>query len=161
MKEISLTQGKMALVDEQDYERVVAMKWFAVNHRGHWYAGHNIKHQGRTSFLYMHRFILNCQPGQEVDHINHDGLDNCRCNLRLCTSSQNLANSRKQTRPTSSRFKGVHWHTRTGRWIAQIKYHGQIYHLGSFDSEEDAALVYNTKAQELFDEFTHLNDLSK
>jgi len=159
MSEIPLTQGKVALVDEQDYERVVAMKWHAALGRGGWYAVHGIRHQGRTALLRMHRFVLNCQSGQEVDHINHDGLDNRRCNLRLCTRSQNVANSRKTKNNTSSRFKGVYWDTYYKRWRAQIGHNGQKHYLGSFDSEENAARTYNTKALELFGEFALLNKI--
>jgi len=155
MREIALTQGKIALVDDEDYERVSARNW-CVTYIGRriWYASASLT---RNTHIMMHRVILNCQPGQHIDHINHDGLDNRRCNLRLCTHSQNQANNRKQLRPTSSRFKGVGWRTREKCWGAKIKYQGRRLWLGLFSSEEEAARAYNAKAQELFGEFAYLN----
>jgi len=154
MKEIPLTQGRVALVDDDDYERVSQLKWHTQHVRRQWYALASPTH---NTNIMMHRYLLGCPPGQEVDHINHDGLDNRRRNLRLCTNSQNQANNRKQLRPTSSRFKGVAWYAREERWQAKVKHRGRSFWLGLFDSEEEAARAYNTKAQELFGEFAYLN----
>lgn len=156
MPEIPLTQGKVALVDEQDYERVAVLKWHARRtKRNYWYA---VASPAQNIHVYMHRVILGCQPGQQVDHINHDGLDNRRRNLRLCSHSQNLANSRPR-RNTSSRFKGVSWDTYYKCWRARICHNERKHHLGRFDSEEEAARAYNVKAQELFGEFALINNI--
>jgi len=153
MREVPLTKGRVALVDDEDYERVAALKWYVAGSRRRiWYARRDFS----GSSITMHRFILNCQPGQEVDHVNHDGLDNRRCNLRLCSHSENMANGRKR-KGASSPYKGVCWHVRRKRWQAQVTYHGRQHHLGRFDSEEEAACAYNAKALELFGEFAYLN----
>ena len=103
----------------------------------------------------MHRVVL---PGFEMlDHINHDGLDNRRENLRPCTASQNHANQRKRTEHTSSKYKGVHWAKDRNKWRASICVEGRWYKLGAFNTEEEAATVYNAAAQKAFGVFAGLN----
>jgi hypothetical protein len=104
----------------------------------------------------MHRQITSAPPGLVVDHINHNGLDNRKDNLRLCTRAQNALNQRPR-KGTSSRYKGVYWHERDKRFYAQISHKGRRYHLGSYKSEIQAAKAYDKKAKELFGEFAHLN----
>jgi hypothetical protein len=157
MREIQLTNGAVTIVDDEDYARLSVYRWRARYHRRRtWYAM-----RGWSPTISMHRYILDCLPGQEVDHINHDGLDNRRCNLRLCTNSQNQANSQKRAGATSSRFKGVGWHIRERRWMARIRHCGQLCWLGYFDTEEEAARAYNAKAQELFGGFACLNGVEE
>ena len=105
----------------------------------------------------MHRRILNAQTGQEVDHANHNGLDNCRENIRLCTKNQNQWNQNKHQRRTSSRFKGVSWKGRNKKWCAQVQFNGKNIHLGLFTDDESAARVYDEAAKRLFGEFAKLN----
>src|ERR1700745_3514525 len=103
MQEIPLTQGKVALVDDEDYELVAQYKWHAhVTWDKKWYAK---THSGK---LTMHKFLLNPPSDMEVDHVNGDGLDNRRQNLRICNSTQNKGNMRKQD-GRSSIYKGVSW----------------------------------------------------
>lgn len=151
-KEIGLTKGKVAQVDDGDYEMLMALgkKWhvsdgYAVN-----------LHLGR-----LHRFLLGAPDGVMVDHRNGDTLDNRRDNLRLCTNSQNQAN-RQRSRGVSP-FKGVCWQKRTngtGSWKAQLVIEGNVVYLGVFGTDLEAAAAYNAAALSHFGEFAHLNDLS-
>src|SRR6185369_10082175 len=109
MKRIKLTQGKCALVDDEDFERVSQFKWVADKDKNNlWYASRHFPlGNGKRTTQKMHTFILNGL--KKVDHKNSDGLDNQKHNLRPATTSQNGANRRKQARKTSSVFKGVWW----------------------------------------------------
>lgn len=154
MKEIPLTQGKVALIDDEDFEAVSAVKWYAQHNRVLYAASK------RGRIVYMHRLILGAPPGVQVDHINGDGLDNRRANLRLCSNSQNHANLRKRTE-TSSRFKGVYWNKARRKWHAQIKANQRTFYLGLFDSEEAAGAAYDRAATEHFGTFSRLNDIER
>lgn len=105
----------------------------------------------------MHRVILNTPKGMESDHINGDGLDNRRCNLRICTTSQNQQNQQTQSRIKSSGFKGVNWAKRANKWVARIVIAKKEMWLGSFDSELKAALAYDNAAKKYFGEFSKTN----
>ncbi len=117
MKQINLTQGKVALVDDADYIWLNQWKWYAVNFRGHFYAAR--KEKGRH--LYMAREILGLgrEDKRQVDHKNHSALDNRRANIRICTHLENLRNQ-KPYQNSSSRFKGVYYYKKTEKWLAQI-----------------------------------------
>ena len=158
MKEILLTQGKVALVDDEDFERINQHKWYAYNNHGYqWYARREIKKpNGKRTTQCMHRVIMKVKKGQELDHRNHDGLDNRKCNLRICTRAQNSMNRKKQ-RETSSRYKGVDWLKQRNKWRARIKVNQKSIHLGCFLLEPDAAKAYDAKAKELFGEFAYFN----
>jgi hypothetical protein len=165
MKTIALTKGKVALVDDEDFEALNQLSWQASRspYSSSWYAARYVYMGGgrknrRCRTEIMHRVIMNALPGTFVDHINHDGLDNRRCNLRLCTKRENRLNSRK-TKKGCSKYKGVGWCPRRKRWTARIKWLGTQKMLGRFEEEEDAAIVYNVAAQLLFGEFAFLNDV--
>lgn len=159
VKEIQLTQGKVALVDDDDFERVSMHKWHAAKGRAAahvlWYARTRDKNADRK--IPLHRFILGLERGQLIDHKDGDGLNCQRENLRPATNEQNGANRSKQF--SASRFKGVTaWRCRGDfKWRAQIQHLGKGTHLGLFDSEEDAARVYDAKAREFFGEFARTN----
>lgn len=152
MKKINLMLGRFALVDNSDYEKVSKFKWYADKGSRTYYA--KMVGGGKR----MHRFILGLRKNSrlEVDHINNDGLDNRRSNLRLCNRSQNLQNARKRLR-ASSGFKGVCWHKQNKRWFAYIQKNKKFISLGTFKKEKEAALAYNYKSKELFGEFACLN----
>lgn len=156
MKEIPLTQGYVALVDDEDFERVNAFKWFAVRDKRKVYARRSGERVGKSRLnVHMHRFILGCD--KQVDHIDDNGLNNQKRNLRLANDSQNRANQRKQSRPTTSKFKGVSWHRAANAWVAQIGVNGTRKHIGTFKDEVDAAQAYNFMAEEIFGEFASYN----
>jgi hypothetical protein len=158
MKKIPLTQGKFALVDDEDYELVSKFKWCAWKSHGNiFYAQRNSKTKNGWRPLLMHTFLM---KEKGIDHINNIGTDNRRENLRLCNQSQNTANARKH-KNCSSKFKGVCWHKCANKWFAQIHEKGTEIYLGLFEKEIDAAKAYNKKALELFGEFARLNIIKK
>jgi len=159
---LPLSQNKFAIVDAEDYHRLSKYKWclsrtphtnYAMRRtKGKRVKGKRVK---RKSIM-MHRFILNAPRHLVVDHINHNGLDNRKKNLRLCTRAQNNRNSRSFRKKTS-RYKGVSWDKRRKRFLACIRCNGKYYYLGRFKSETDAAKAYDRKARELFGQFAFLN----
>lgn len=151
---IPLTRGQFALIDTSDYDRVSEYKWASLGRGRLFYASSH--ERGSNKNLPMHRLVLNAPKGMQVDHINCDGLDNRRANLRLCTTSQNCQNQRRQLGSTSG-YKGVCWSRQDYCWIAYIKLNSVRRHLGSFDTAEKAAKAYDKAALELFGEFARPN----
>jgi HNH endonuclease len=156
MKAIPLTQGKVALVDDADFEWLSQWKWQAVLEGHVWYAIRTDRSGDRERKVKMHRLIMGEPEGVEIDHQDGDGLNNQRGNLRQATHSQNHQNRRK-IRGCSSKYKGVSWHKLCKRWQAYIKLSGVRRHLGLFKSEKVAALAYDFAARDLFGEFAKLN----
>lgn len=150
--------GHTVLFDEADREIVMPLKWHVMASRpgGPLYASANVYVNDKRTKAKMHRLVVKAPQGAIVDHINGDGLDNRRANLRLVTASQNLMNSRKPRRG-NQRFKGVSFNKQAGRWCAYIKQDGHKRYLGHFSSEEDAARAYDTAAAKQFGEFARLN----
>jgi len=160
-REIPLTQGKIALVDEEDYAFLSQFHWTAIKRPRGWHAFRMRKVMVNVwRPLYMHRVILGEPKGLLVDHRNGDGLDNRRHNLRSCTKSQNGQNRQNLQPNKSSRFLGV-CKKRHNRWLVQI--HPRIngttikINVGSFVDEEDAARAYDEMALRYFGEFAALN----
>lgn len=149
MKSIPLTKGMVALIDDCDYELITRYSWRAKEHGRTFYAfakGKKIKQ--------MHRLIL---PNVEsVDHIDGNGLNNCRNNLRAAIHQQNCFNRKKNLKGTS-RYKGTHWHKKMGKWASGIRVNQKAIWLGAFDDEQDAALAYDTAAMKYFGAFANLN----
>lgn len=112
---------------------------------------------GVPQTLYLHRLIMNPPDGYQVDHINGNGLDNRRENLRLCTQSQNNFNC--DSARGKSKFKGVSWEPKTKKWSAYIQVNKKKRRLGMYASEEEAALAYNRAALEIAGEFAKLNEV--
>lgn len=157
MKQIKLTQGKVAIVDNEDFERLNKYKWYANYMHKYWYVVRNIKkNKGKQKTEFMHRVIMNVPDYLEIDHINHNGLDNRRCNLRVCTRSENNMN-RRPRKGTSSYYKGVCWDKRSKKWIVRIQSNKKCIYLGCFNNEIVAAHFYDMKAKKLFGEFAYLN----
>lgn len=152
-KEISLTQGKVALIDRDDYARASAFSWYAFpanRNKTKWYARGNVN--GREMFL--HTFISPPPNGQFTDHRNQNGLDCRRRNLRFATYSQNGYNTPKRKTNTSG-YKGV-WKC-DSRWVASIRVNGRARYGGRHLTPEQAARAYDAMALEVAGEFAVLN----
>lgn len=153
---IPLTQGMYAIVDMVDSERVNKYEWHAHRQRNITYAMGQTKIAGRWIHINMGRFILGVKGGI-IDHINGDGLDNRRENLRVCSCAQNAQNKMKgTTRTFSSKYKGVTIHKK-GRWQSGIYVNKKHVFLGLFVSEKDAALAYDVAAKKYFGEYARPN----
>lgn len=152
MKEIQLTQGQVALVDDRDYAWLSKHKWFAQWKRYGYIAGRQV----RGKLISMGVAIMKPAYNMQVDHINGITLDYQRANIRVVTTSQNAWNRGGRHRATS-RFKGVSLHTTNDNWIVHITKNGRTKHIGCFDSEGEAARAYDTAAKELYGEFAFLN----
>ena len=160
VKEIQLTQGKVALVDDADYEWLNQWKWYAKKERGTFYAVRGINKGGDRRSIRMHRLILGLtDPKDFGDHKDMDGLNNQRNNLRKCSHAQNQRN-RNGHRNSASKFKGVTFRTKDNMWYAQIKYNKKLTHLGGFKTEIEAAQKYNEAATKYHGEFARLNIIS-
>jgi len=149
MKKIKLSQNKVTLVDDEDYEFLSKWRWYATKAGRTYYARRTLYSDGKRRPLYMHRLILGSRVGEEVDHKDGDGLNNQRSNLRSCTCSQNAANS---VRNSKTGYRGVckYWN----KWRVII---GGI-HLGLYDTPKEAAKAYNEAAIEKYGEFARLNE---
>lgn len=152
MKTVKLTKGYSAVVDDIDFDRVNALKWYAtIGRSGNVYA----VRKTAQSYISMHCFILGIEKG--ADHRDGDGLNNQRSNLRRASSLQNNRNRRKR-KSGSSRFKGVSWHKQDRLWRVRIKVRGKEILIGLFEDEILAALQYDKVARKLFGRFAHLNN---
>lgn len=153
MKEIPLTQGKVALVDDDDFEWLNRMgKWCVQIMKYTFYARGYVPHDGKSKHIWLHRLIMGMPVGMEVDHIDGDGLNNQRCNLRICTHQDNQRNRRTQVNSMSG-FTGVWWEKRRNKWRAGIYVSGKHKHLGYFSLIENAHAAYEAAAREFFGEF--------
>jgi hypothetical protein len=163
MKKIPLTQGKVAIVDDSDFELVAKFRWSAMKvvrkNRTIWYAIRTWCTGKDAGIRLMHRLITEGKS-REVDHVNGDGLDNRRLNLRSSGNGKNQRNQRKRI-GCSSRFKGVAWDRHASRWAAYIMNRGKRFHLGLFRLEQDAADAYDAAAEQHFGEFALTNKAMK
>ena len=157
-KEIQLTQGKVAIVDDEDFERINQWKWYY----GGGYAGRNKKRtKGIPRGLSLHCFIMGKpSDGLEVDHIDGNKLNNQKSNLRIATRSQNAMNV-GITKRNKSGYKGVSWHKCSNKWEVRIRINGKKLHLGLFINKEDAAKAYNDAAKLHHGEFANLNKINE
>jgi len=147
MKQIPLTQGQFAIVDDADYEWLNQWKWYAHKNYNTFYAVRKSKTvNGKRDLIRMHIEIIGKKEGLITDHINGDGLDNQRHNLRHVTYRQNQQNLHAER---SSRFPGVGWFKATGKWRGRVRIGGRLKHLGYFVSETDAFKAYCNAINEL------------
>lgn len=158
-RKIELTQGKHAIVDDEDYGWVSQWKWHV--HRSNpggetFYARCNMGAWPNQKKVYLHREIMKPPPGMQVDHIDGNGLNCTRANMRLATDTQNRYNQRPYSNNKSG-FKGVVWNKPTKKWQARIGVNGKKISLGYYDSPEDAARAYDKAAREYHGEFAYTN----
>jgi hypothetical protein len=151
---VPLGRGFFSLVDADDAERVLAMQWNLRAAPSTYYAVTSA-YVGRGDMQNLHRFIMKPDADQSIDHINGNGLDNRKQNLRVATQAENVRNSFKTTAQTSSRFKGVS--LKDGAWRAQIKDQGYTHNLGDFAFEVDAAKAYDVAAVQMFKQYARTN----
>lgn len=146
MQFIPLTKGSVAIVDDEDFEEL---------NKYNWYCSGGYAVRGCPRKKHMSRIVSNAPEGFEVDHINHDKLDNRKKNLRICTTQQNRWN-RIAYRCNTSGYKGVY--KEGNKWSAKIRYNNVLMNIGFFSIKEEAAKAYNKKAQELFGNFAYINN---
>lgn len=156
MKEIHLTKGQVALVDDEDYEYLNQWKWCAQweSHTKSYYASRKrylgmINGKRKQKTIRMHRLIMDAPTGKQVDHINHNTLDNCKENLRIVTNRQNKQNRKHKG---SSKYPGVSWIKSSSKWQATIHINGKNKNLGYFKEERAAAKTYENACRKLFNE---------
>ncbi len=164
MKQIILTKGKVAIVDDEDFERLNAFKWFYLNSG---YAGRGVYSAGgKRTVILMHRAVFNLEKRQRnsigelihIDHINHNTVDNRKENIRICTYSGNMSNKTAGKESTSN-YLGVSWYKQSGKWVAHIRKHGHGKNLGYYTDERAAAKAYNEAAIKIHGKFANLNIL--
>ena len=159
MREISLTQGKIAFVDDDDYEAVSQYRWHAHRVRPGltWYAVTNKPRSQGKGTIRMHILLMGIDPeGRQIDHKNGDGCDNRRSNLRWATYVEQRRNSGLGCRNTTG-FKGVSFDKTRGKYEAKTKTDGRFLHLGRFATAEEAARAYDRAAREHFGEYARTN----
>ncbi len=162
MREIQLNRGYIALVDDEDYEKVNQYKWHvdeAVNSTGILYARSAI-YKPKKQMIRMHRIVLNLNKEDKVlvDHIDTNGLNNQKLNLRIVSRSQNGANQKKRLgKKKTSIHKGVSWIKCRNKWMAQINVNQRLKFLGRFDSEEEAHEAYKSAAPQYFGEYARFD----
>jgi len=159
-RKIPLTQGKYTVVDVEDYEQLARYKWYALRVERLCYAVRQYRskqNRSRYESVKMHQVIMGSAEGKVIDHINHNGLDNRRANLRFVTMQQNSWNKRKNRGNYSSRYKGVAWSKSRKKWRTRITCNNRVKFIGHFDDEKAAAMAYDAKAKELFGDYASLN----
>lgn len=154
---VPLTKGFQAIIDAADAPLIAAFTWSTKLGRHTVYSRRNDQSGGKQVNVLLHRFLLGAPEGAQVDHINGDGLDNRRANLRLASHAENLRNRRLNANSASG-LKGVYWHKSSGRWAAQIQANGQRKRLGFFDTPEAAHAAYCAAAQIHHGEFARTGD---
>lgn len=157
MKKIKLPKGKYAIVDDNDYKWLNKLNWYACRYNRTFYVRRN---KSYCDVMYMHRLILNAPKNKLVDHIDGNGLNNQRSNLRLCNHRQNLSNQ-KLRKDNKSGFKGVFWNKRTKKWIANITTNYKSKRIGYFSNKKEAVKAYNQHAIIKHGKFARLNNEKK
>lgn len=155
MREIPLTKGHVAIVDDCDFARVSKFKWHALasETRGRVYA---VRKDANNRLVYLHRDIVQAADDVLVDHRDRNGLHCWRSNLRLCTQRQNRRNRGPQSNNHSG-FKGVSFDKARGKWAVYIKSENRKINVGRFDDVVEAAKAYDRMAQQIFGEFAYTN----
>jgi hypothetical protein len=152
---LPLTRGQFALIDAADYPLVCEMAWCLHPMRCTTYAVSGTGLKGKR--VYLHRLLMDAPSEMQVDHIDGNGLNCRRSNLRIVSCQQNRFNTGKTNSVVTSRFMGVSWDKTRGKWRATAKRDRRHLYIGRYATEEQAARAYDAKARELFCEFARLN----
>jgi len=151
--QIPISRGYFVTIDKEDHERVTQWKWTALPAPRTVYARRNVLGpNGKQKSLYLHRFIMQAQDGCDVDHIDGNGLNCTKANMRICSRAQNAQNQKKR-RDNSSGLKGASWQKNAKKWQANITFEKRQYWLGLFDTKEEAHAAYLAAAKLLHKEF--------
>jgi hypothetical protein len=158
-RRIRMSGPRYAIVDPADYKRLKRYEWITKKGINSFYVLRYVERGkgNKETIVYLHQEILKVPKGMVIDHINHDGMDNRRANIRPATRSQNLCNSRRRLGTKSSKYKGVSWKKQTCKWAARIGIDKREIHLGCFKNEIDAAKAYDEAAKKYHGEFACLN----
>lgn len=160
-KEIELTKGYVAIVDDDDYDRLSKYKWSALENNKTVYAVHRFKNElsGKYKMVGMHRFIIGISENYRIDHIDRNGLNNCKNNLRKCSDADNQHNKTIYKNNTTG-YRGISFFPKANKnkpFTAHICLNRKLVHIGYFKTDIEAAKAYDKKAIELFGEFASLN----
>jgi hypothetical protein len=172
MRLIPITKGYSVKIDNEDFEKVNQYKWYPVFSGNNIYAATSLYLGGgtknkKTKGLLMHRLIMDTSTGLQVDHIDRNGLNNQKTNLRNCTHAQNMANRGKNKNNVASKYKGISYikycswkdktYLRRKPWVAHMTIKGKFIPLGCYSTPEEAAKAYDKKSIELFGDFAWTN----
>ena len=158
-KEIILTQGKVAIVDNEDYDYLNQFKWYASNKNGKFYVQKKITvSKNKTTCISMHRFIMKPNKGMVIDHLDGNPLNNKKNNLRICTHAENMRNSKIRINNKSG-YKGVSYQENSNNYRASIRFNNIKINIGDFIDPIDAARAYNEAALKYHGEFANLNKI--
>lgn len=158
IKFVELSRGFYSFVDDEDFEKISKISWYYAPKHTNSYALGRIRKNNKWIGTSMHRHILRVAKGSFVDHINGNGLDNRKCNLRICTLSNNQWNRRK-LKGKYSKYKGVTFDKTVGTWQATLMVNYKRVFSRRFKTQEAAAEAYNKKALEMFGEYACLNKI--
>jgi hypothetical protein len=158
-RRIALTRGKYAIVDPEDYERLAKYRWQAVKSRNTFYAIRCSRRDrnGARKYYQMHREIMKIEDNKVCDHINGNGLDNRKANLRPATRAQNGWNQGKSNVKSRSQYKGLAWDSKDKRWEVRISVNGRRIYIGRFKDQMEAARAYDRAANKYHGQFANVN----
>lgn len=156
MKTIKLTQGKVALVDNADFEVLSKFKWYALKVGRRFYAARNIrKPDGTRTIQLLHQFLLPGVP--QIDHQDGNGLNDQMHNIRPATHQQNARGFQQKRLGASSKFRGVTWDRKQLKWLAYIKADGKVINLGRFADEANAGRARDIATLKYYGPDAHFN----
>lgn len=159
---IELNNGYLCIIDSADIHKISEHKWsIFINKAGNVYVMTHIYFGNKRKTIFMHRFLMNVFDRKiQIDHMNHNTLDNRKCNLRTCTNTENSRNKSK-SKNNKTGYKGVHLFKENGRYMASIGFNKKQIYLGMYDNPVDAAIAYNNAALKYHGEFALLNTIIK
>lgn len=159
---IKITKGFYSLIDEEDFLRVSKFKWSASVYKNNFYAITDIYQKNKKKKIRtgMHRFLMNFPKNKDVDHINGNGLDNRKINLRVCSRSQNSMN-RDKSSLNKSGYKGVSWCKAMNSWQACISFNRKTIYLGCYSTPKKAHEIYSIAAKKYYGEFAYIKKIGR